>query len=349
MGDGIKGVGLDFRTNLPPSKGLPFPGDTGYSPWDSMSVAPGASMHAGGGGVVISLGQVGNQMAWVRIPEDIFKYYPDWMKEHGRAMDIKRWEQLSQIKGIELEKTDRHTKTFFEMMKIIAALAIGTDPSVLAMIGDGYQISVTKNGDLIAEMTQNTARTDNGIPRIVKTRDLRKEALEAKVAGAVVDGLFLPVTLARAIGKTATRVFDAVGKGLEALWNFGQPILTPIGNLVATIAKWTQRQLKPLFSFLQEHTRPTRAREDVAVILTWMLSAADRLAGATGLKYASKALVQVFSEAIKLSGRFIVRTVNQLIITPLQAMFRPIISWISDKSTQIVDALQGFVKGIWGS
>ena len=261
MGDGIKGVGLDFRTNLPQDKGSLLPGDTGYSPWDSMSISPGASMYSGASGVVVSLGQIGNRLACVTVPKGIFEYYPPEQMQRNKEMDLARWLEMSRTHKVELEKTDGKTKAFFEMIKILAALAVGTDPALLALTGDGYHIYFTKDNMLIAELvdTRNTDLTDDGTKRVPssKSRDPNREAMEAKLAEYAVKGLFLPLAVAGILGNAVSRALDAIGSGLETLWKTSQPVVGPIINTIAAVVGWVQIVVTPVLAFVQKHTKPT--------------------------------------------------------------------------------------------
>ncbi len=348
MGEGIKGVGLDFRTNLPQDKGSLLPGDTGYSPWDSMSISPGAPMHSGGSGVVVSLGQVGNRLACVTVPKGIFEYYPPEMKQRNKEMDLARWLELSKTHQVELEKTDRKTKAFFEMVKILAALAVGTDPSLLALTGDGYHIYFTKDNMLIAEVvdTQNTDRADNGEKRVVssKSRDPNKEARDAKLAENVVKGLFLPVAIVRKLGKAASKTLDAIGNGIEVLWNTSQPVIGPIINTISTALVWIKTTLTPLFAFVRKHTKPNRAREDVTALLKWIGRSIDGLANVFGLKFVGKTLFNALARVVTASLGFVDKVIVRFVVKPLETVLGPFMTWVADTSTAIVDRLMSFLK-----
>lgn len=277
-------VELGYRTNVPSA--APFPGTTGYPSFDSISAAPGHSMQTGGQGVLVSLGTVGGMQAYVTVPKSIFDYYPEWMVQHGKEMDNKRWQEFSRTQKVDLDKTESFPKVFFTLWKLIAAFAAGPEAFLhLTHIGGGYFVTAKKEGGYItAEVGKDPALPIHSPKGKYPVKNPRQEAFEKKFADYLVEAVLLPVTIGKVLLGGLSRGLDAVGKGLEVVWNVSQPVLAPIGRALAGAYRWIRQTLQPITTFLQEHTRPGRAHEDLTTVFKAMGRVVNRLSETSGLK-----------------------------------------------------------------
>ncbi len=321
----------NYRANLTRSEPAGPALAKGYKPWDSLSMSVGAAFHSNGEGQLISLGTVGNVQAFVTVPKTIFEYYPPWMKQHNQEMDLKRWEELAQIHKVELEETGgQETKIFFELVKIVAAMTAG-GAAALTLVNDRYRI-ILQDGVITAEIVENrgVSRSSESTPGL-KPENEQKERIKQKIAEKIVQGLFLPATIVRFAAGGLLRIVDAVGNGLELVWQSAQPVLAPLGSAIAMVFQGARRVLQPLINFLQTHTKPMRAREDAALAVRWVLKSADLLAGALGPKWVGRTIAKLAVGPAGACAEFV------------QRVCKPPLTWLADKATQLIDALVGLI------
>ena len=329
MSEAIKGPtgGIQPLTKLIGIPDSPEGRQKGYPGHDSMTVAAGAAFRSGGGGHVVSLGTVGGIHAYVEVPKTIFEYYPPWMKQHNLKMDLERWKKLAVDHQAELERPEnRKVKLFFDLVKLLGALAAG-NPAVLPLITEQFTL-VSRDGILVAKLidSQNADRA----PRY--SQNQHQERFKQKIAEAIVDGLFFPVTIARSLGRLGGRALDVLGNGLEAVWHFSLPVVNPIGRALRAVIRGALGVQHSILRFIQKHTQPTRAREDLLRLVRGIFNTASNLTGLLGLKALGRAVKNALAGTAKAFGEAIGR------------LFRPLFTWLENKSTQIIDALLNFLS-----
>ena len=235
MGETYK-VGSEIGPLIPESKPNERPKEAGFPlpTRDTTSIAAaGEVSHTTAEGPVISLGVVEGIHVYVTIPKDIFQNYPQWMKRN-LDLDLEGWNKLSKVNQTELDSGDtrgaKAAKAFFDIVQLFAALASG-EPAAVAMISD----IGPKDGVLFVKVEPKDES------QRLEPLDPNQERLKQKVADFIVNIILLPATLIGFVGKIAGKVLDTIGNGLEFVWNRSQPVVAPIGNIIAMLVARARR------------------------------------------------------------------------------------------------------------